>query len=144
MPLRQLTPDITAQLKDDGLIGASAAWQTGGVNLIHDLGSDTYTEMTVHLKLTAIEIASNDELYRLVIQGSSSATFADTFASLGELTFGANEVLLGDVDSVIGSYVLICHNDVGGTVYRYIRGFASVTGAVATGIDFQAWMTAIE
>jgi len=143
MPLPDLTPDITTQFKDAGLVAADAAWQTGGANFIHDLGSATFTPMAMHIKVSEIEIASNDELYRLVVQGSSSPTFASAFASLGELTLGANEVLLGDVDSVTGEYVIYFHNDVGGTLYQYIRGFTKFAGAVATGINHQAWMTAI-
>jgi hypothetical protein len=147
MPLPiQLNADINAQLKDAGLIAADAAWQVGAANKIFDTspgGVATFTTFAVSVKVTAIEIASNDELYRLLIQGSTSATFADTFTNLAELTLGANEVLAGDVDSVIGEYLILGHNDVGGTVYRYLRGFTDVNGTIATGINFQAWMSGI-
>lgn len=142
MPLPDFTADITAQLKDAGLIAADAAWQVGGAAKVHDLGSATYTPLAIHCKVTAIEIASNDEIYRLIIQGSTSATFASTIANLAELTLGANEVLHGDVDSVIGDYVISCHNDVAGTIYRYVRGYTDVDGSIATGVNFSAWMTA--
>lgn len=144
MPLPSFTPDATtAHLKDAGLIAADAAWQVSASSRIHDLGSATFTPFSVHVQVTAIEIASNDELYRLIVQGSTSSTFADTFANLCELTLGANEVLHGDVDSVTGEYVMFGHNDVGGTIYRYIRGYSDVNGTFATGINFQAWLTGI-
>jgi len=138
----QITPDINFQLKDAGLIAATAAWQVGGSNQIIDLGPGVaWTPFVVSIKLTAIEIASNDELYRLYIQGSTSSTFASTIVQLACIEFGANEVLVGgvDVDSTVGEYLLYGHNDVDGTVYRYLRGYSVISGTIATGANWSAW-----
>ena len=145
MPRAEITPDINTQLKDAGLIAASAAWQVGGSDqIVSPWGTTaTYGLFRVWINVSAVEIASNDELYRLQIQGSTSATFADTIVTLASLELGANEVLVAgvDVDSVIGDYVIYGSNDVGGTLYPYIRGFTTITGTIATGINHQAWLT---
>jgi hypothetical protein len=134
------TPDANLEMKDAGLIAADAAWQVSAANKIIDLGAAVYTPFDVHVEVTAIEVGSNDELYELAIQVSSSATFASTIHTVALLPLGANEVLLGDVDSVIGHYVIRCHNDIAGTAFRYVRGYTDVTGTIATGINFFAWM----
>lgn len=141
MPLPDFTPDINGRLKDAGLVAADAAWQVSAANKILDLKAAVFTPFAVQIKVSAIEIASNDELYRLIIQGSTSATFASTFVNLAELTLGANEVLHGDVDSVTGEHLILGHNDVGGTIYRYLRGYSDVNGTIATGINFEAWLS---
>ena len=146
----QLTPDINFQLKDSGVIAATAAWQVSASNQIVDLNvgapaatTGTFAKLKANIEVSAVEIASNDELYRLQIQGSTSATFASTIVTLASLELGANEVLVAgvDVDSVVGQYVLYFTNDVAGTVYRYIRGVSTISGTIATGINHQAWVT---
>lgn len=146
MPLRSQTPDINIQLKDTGQIAASAAWQVSASNQIVAPWGTTacFGEFMVEINVSAIEIASNDELYRLQIQGSTSTTFASTIVTLASLELGANEVLVAgvDVDSVIGNYRLFGSNDVAGTIYPYIRGYTTISGTIATGINHQAWLTA--
>ncbi len=131
------------QLKDAGLIAADAAWQVGGSNKIYDLQAATFGRFKLVVNVTAIEIASNDEIYRLWVQGSSSSTFASTIHNLACLELGAQEVLSGgaDVDSTTGFKVLYFHNEpVPDTPLRYIRGYTDVTGTIATGINFEAWL----
>jgi hypothetical protein len=141
MPV-DFTPDINGQLKDTGLIAASANWQVSSSDKIFDTGpGPAWSPFAVQVKVSAIEIASNDELYRLIIQGSTSATFASTIVNLAELTLGANEVLDGDVDSATGEYLILGHNDVDDTRYRYLRGRTVISGTIATGINFQAWLS---
>lgn len=147
MPLSEVTPDINTQLKDTGLIAASAAWQvSAAAQVVSPWGTTACFGMfRVRINVSAIEIASNDELYRLQIQGSTSSTFASTIVTLASLELGANEVLVGgvDVDSVIGNYVMYGTNDVAGTIYPYIRGYTTISGTIATGINHQAWLTAM-
>ena len=132
--------DSNLELKDAGLVAADAAWQVAAANLILDVG-DGLVEGDVVIDVSAIEIASNDEVYELVIQVSSKSDFADTFESVANLPLGAKEGLLGDVDSLIGRYILPFRNEVNGTVYRYLRGYTDVTGTIATGINFTAFAT---
>lgn len=143
--LPAFTPDINLRLKDSGLIDASAAAQVGGSAAILDLwpsGVATFQPLDIWINVTAIEIASNDELYTIRAQVSSSATFASVIHNVGALELGALEVNTGgsaDQDGTTGTYMLRVDNDVAGTVYRYMRLFTTVSGTVATGINYDAW-----
>lgn len=144
MPVPSITPDINGKLNESGLVTSTAAWLVDGTAKVFDLGAAVYTPFDVLIKLLAVEIASNDELYRLFIQGSSSSTFASTIVQLGGIEFGANEVLVGsDQDTTTGDYLLRCHNEFDGTVYRYIRGYTVISGTIATGISHEAWISAV-
>ena len=90
-------------LKDAGLVAADAAAQVGGVDKIADLGAGL-VEGHLVVDVTAIEIASNQtEAYKISLQGSSKANFADTIEDLAILELGAQEVIGGDQDSVVGA-----------------------------------------
>ncbi len=45
------------------------------------------------------------------------------------------------MDSATGRYILRVHNDVQGTRYRYARVYTTVSGTVATGINYIAYLT---
>lgn len=146
MPLPDFTPDINGKLSDAGLVTSSAAWQVSSAAKVFDTGAAAFFPFSVLIKVLAIEIASNNELYRLIIQGSSSATFASTIVNLVELDVGANEVIVGgaDVDSTTGDYILYGHNNYDGTNYRYLRGYSVISGTIATGISLEAWLGALK
>jgi hypothetical protein len=57
------TFDYAMRMKDAGLVASSAAAQVGGVDKIIDLGDDSRLDARVILDFSAIEAASNDELY---------------------------------------------------------------------------------
>jgi hypothetical protein len=138
--LTDFTPDVNLQLKDAGLIAASAAAQVGGSNKILDLGAAHEADVEVHINVAAIEIASNDERYDIVLQGSNSATFASGIVPLAQIQLGALEVLDGDADSDSGLYRLLASTSRGGTSYRYLRLYTVVAGDIATGINSSAWL----
>ena len=129
--------DSTHELKDAGLVAADAAGTVSAVAVIVDLGAG---EVNGHLVIdvSAIEIADNDEVYKITLQGSSSATFASTIVDLAEVTLGANEVIGGDVDSTVGRYMVPFTTEKNGTVYRYVRVYCDVSGTIATGINSTA------
>lgn len=114
--------DTTAAITADALgsVGGSAA---AG---IIDIG-DVPVAFDVVIPISAMDVASNDEEYRIQILGSDSASFASGIALLGELRIGALEALVGgtggvDTDSVTGNYILTCRNYLGdGATYRYVR-----------------------
>lgn len=130
--------DHNLRLKDAGLIAADAAWQVGGSDKILDLG-DHRMDATVIIDVTAIEVASGDEIYRLKLQFSDSATFATGVIGGPQLHLGDSSTLIGEsADSVVGRYELPFTNEINGTTYRYMRGYTDVTGTIATGINFVA------
>ena len=140
------TADVNSQLKDAGLVASSAAAQVSSVNKIYDLspsGASTFSPFDIWINVSAIEIASNDEIYTIHAQVSSSATFASAIYNACQLELGALEVKTGgaDADSTTGMYLLRGHNDVDGTAYRYLRLYTTVAGTIATGINYEAWMS---
>ncbi len=144
--------DANLQLKDAGLVAASAAATVSASAQILDLvgsgltlGQDTAPAFSadVLIDVSAIEIASNDENYRIVLEGSDSATFASGIEELVSISLGALETLSTDtdVDSDVGRYVMSWNgNGRNGRKYRYVRLYTVVAGTIATGINYAAWL----
>ena len=140
------TYDDLLEMKSTGLIAADAAWQVGGADKILDVGTGRFEGKCV-VDVSAIEIATGDERYNIIIQGSSSATFASDIVILAMLpvgdgstigtAFGSSGV---DVDDTAGRYVIPFCNERNNVYYRYVRGFTDVTGTIATGINFTAFV----
>jgi hypothetical protein len=124
-------------LKDAGLVASDAAGTVGGAAAIADLGAGL-VEGHLVVDVTAIEIASGDEKYKISLQGSSKASFADTFEDLAILELGAAAVIGGDIASTVGRYVIPFRTERNGTTYRYVRAYCDVSGTIATGINFSA------
>jgi hypothetical protein len=121
---------------------ASVVACSGTINAtaeIIDVGAGLIEGVAV-IDVTTIEIASDDELYSICIQGSNSSTFASTIVDLATLELGAYQVLnYSDVDSTIGRYNLPVRNELNGTKYRYLRLICDVAGTIdTTGITFSA------
>lgn len=134
--------DTQLVLKDAGLVAASAAATVGGEAAVLDLGSGL-VEGKFYIDVSAIEVADDDELYAVAIQGSDTADFSTgspVIEELAVLNLGAAEVVGGNQDSETGRYVLPFRNEKGGTVFRYVRAYTTVSGTVATGINFTAWI----
>lgn len=130
--------DAELVLKDAGLIAASAAATVGGDAMIFDAGDARLDAMLV-INMTAIEIASNTEVYRIILQGSNSPTFASGIQNLAGMEFGATEVRAGGAgDSEVGQYEMPFCNEQDDTRYRYLRLYTQVGGDVATGINYAA------
>lgn len=132
--------DANLELKDAGLVAADAAGSVDSVDRIVEVGTGLFQGVAV-IDVTAIEIASNDEVYKISIQGSSSATFASDIVDLAEISLGALEVIGGDVDSTTGRYELPFTNRKNNTYYRYIRCYTDVGGDIATGANFGVFVS---
>lgn len=133
--------DTALQLKDAGLIAADDICQVGGADAILDVGGMAKGEL--YLDVSAIEIASNDELYEITLEGSNASDFSSGVVELSVTRMGAVEALDNvSADSVVGQTVVPFSTERQGTVYRYVRLAVNVAGTVATGINFTAWITA--
>ena len=146
--------DAATELKDAGLIAASAAAQVGGSDQILDLAADDGVDPagnppggsvgsringTVVIDIAEIEIATGDEIYDIVAQVSDSATFASGIVNVGGLNIGDSSVSDGGAaDGVVGHYEFGITNEQNGRAYRYLRLFTVVAGTIATGIDYTA------
>jgi len=139
---KDFTPDMNTEMKDAGLVASSAAAEVDSAAKILDLGAAKRIDGRLIVDVSAIEIASNDEVYDIVVQGSNSATFASGIENLGALNLGATEVRDGGAqDSVTGRYELHFTNDTpGGGIFRYLRVYTVVAGSIATGINYTAWL----
>lgn len=133
------TFDYNLYLKDAGLLAASAACQVGGSDKILDLGTGRI-EGEVVIDVSACEVDTGDELYQIGVQISSSATFASDIYEVGTLKLGDAAVLPGDVDMTTGRFILPFVNEMGdGLVKRYLRLYVTISGTIATGINFKAY-----
>lgn len=137
-PRHSAIQDALMEFKDAGLIAASAAAQVDGGNKIVNVGV-AYFKAKMLVDVTAIEIASNDEHYRILVQGSTSASFASGIETLGALDLGATEVRDGGAqDSTTGRYEIPFNNTQNGVCYPYLRVYTFVGGSIATGINYIA------
>jgi hypothetical protein len=132
--LRSYTYDADLSLKAAGLIAADTA------HTIVAVGDAVFKGVAV-IDVSAIEIASNDERYIIHVQGSTSATFASDVQNLVAVELGATEVRSGGaIDSLTGRYEVPFINEQDGICYPYIRLYTDVSGTIATGINFSAFI----
>lgn len=132
--------DAEMLLKDAGLVAADAAGQVDGANKVIDVGAARLDGVVI-VDVSAIEIADNNELYHVILQGSNDATFATGVENLAQISFGATEVRPGGAqDSTVGRYEMPFTNEQDDTTYRYLRIYIDVAGTIATGINFTAWI----
>lgn len=125
-------------LKDAGLVAADAAATVASAAKIVDFGAARVSGVVV-VYVSAIEIASNDEAYRIIVQGSNTSDFSGAKENLAELTLGATEVRPGGAqDSTVGRYEIPFSNVQVDTVYQYVRLYTDVAGTIATGINYTA------
>ncbi len=136
---KDVTFDALLQLKDAGLVAASAAATVGGQARIVDLGK-AYLEGRVIIDVSAIEVASGDEGYRIRMQISDSSTFASGVFTAAVLPLGDSTTTGASADSTTGRYTLGFSNEMGGVQYRYARLYTEVVGTVATGINYTAFI----
>lgn len=137
---KDATFDYNLRMKDAGLVAASAAATVGGsaATAIKDMGLARFDGRVI-VDITACEVASGDEKYVIIVQGSSSATFATDVWNLGALIVGDSSVSLETVDTAATRHQeLAFTNEVNGTCFRYVRLYTQVVGAIATGINYTA------
>ena len=132
------TLDIDHLLKDDGVIGASAVVAT-----TVDLGSAYYSGSVV-IDVTALEVATGNEMYDIVLQGTNVAAFGtDTdIWDVAQIAIGAATPKRTDANSVdtVGRYIMGFTNRLVDTYLQYFRLYTIVEGTVATGIDYSAYI----
>ncbi len=135
--------DSTMIMKDAGLVAASAAGTVATAAKIVNVGSGLVEGLLV-VDVSAIEVNA-DELYSIALQGSDVSDFdtgSEVIVELACLNLGANEVISGNADSAVGRYQIPFRNEFQGTIYPYLRVYTTVSGTVATGINFKAHIQA--
>ncbi len=128
------TYDDALNLKDAGLVAATAAEST-----VIDLG-DGYVEGYLVIDVTALEVASTDEVYTISLEGSNVAALASGSVQLAQAPVMGNSPAPADADTAVGRFVVPVTNEQNGTIYRYVRLHTTVAGAIATGINYTCFL----
>lgn len=126
------TYDAATALKAAGLVAVS----TDGTIL--DLGEGLFDGFLV-LDVSAVEVASGDEIYTVSVEGSSVAAMTSQSVCLAKKVLG-NLVVPMDGPTGVGRFVVPFRNEENGILKRYIRLSTLVAGTVATGINFSAFL----
>lgn len=134
--------DTLLQLKDAGLVAASAAAQVSSSNKILDLGTGRVVGSVI-IDATAVEVDTDNELYTIIAEFSSSATFASGIIPGSQIYLGSAGGIPGGGDTIKGAgrYILPFTNVINDTQYRYMRLYTLVAGTIATGVNYTAFAT---
>lgn len=123
---KTVTYDANLVLKDAGLVAASAAATVSSAAKIIDLGAGV-VEADVVIDVSACEVASRDESYRIGIQISDTSDFSDDIYEIENLQLGAvNYDLITHINRLSG-YTLGYDTPVAGTVAA--AGYATITNS---------------
>ena len=129
----RFTYDDALEMKAAGLVAASADGS------ILDLGDGLFDGFLV-VDVSAVEIATGDEIYTVSVEGSSVAAMTSLSVCLAKKVFGNLVVPMDAALSAANRYVIPFRNEEGGVVQRYVRLSTLVAGTIATGINFSAFL----
>jgi len=139
----QGTFDADLEFKDAGLVAASAAATVDSAAAVIDVGTGLFKACMI-IDVTALDIDGNNEIYDIIVQGSTVAAFATagSIVELAALNLSAKEVKRSDSDKddAVGRFKIYFDNENNGTEYRYLRVYTVVAGdGVSTGINYSAY-----
>lgn len=140
MAKRYAPMDARTTFCEGKTLTASDVVSDGTNDIILDVGPGRQ-DFTFAVNVTSLDIASADEHYQFVLQGSNSSTFASGIENLAILDLGATASRLGGaIDSVAGRYLVEASNQAGATEYEYVRLNVLIAGTTPT-ITFDAWLS---
>lgn len=130
---RTVSYDADLVLKDTGLVAASAAATVSSAAKIIDLGEGG-VECDVVIDVSACEVASEDEGYRIAVQVSSDALFADDTYEIASVQLGACESDFFKYVNRITGYTLTIDAAVDGTAAPTAgtQAISNATGSLGT------------
>lgn len=147
MPNRVFTFDAALELargigpSAPAVVVGSGPAQVSGSNQILDLGAGGFDGMLI-VNVDAIDVSSGDERYQLVLQGSSSPTFASDIENLATLDLGATASrAIGARTSGVGERQAGIVNEQEDRLYRYVRLYNVVSGTTPS-ISYRARLAA--
>ena len=126
--------DTQLILKDAGAVTASGYGTVASVARTLSLGSGVVKGRLV-VDVSAIEVASADELYGIYLLGQDAD---GNETSLAVLELGAAAVVQGDVCSLVGRYEVPFFTSKRGTIYETLRVRHVISGSISTGINYTA------
>ena len=136
---RTFTYDNELLLKDAGLVDTDGVATVAAAAKVIDLGSGR-VDGTVVIDATAVEVATGDEKYQIELQGSNAADMSAGKVTLAATILGDAAAINADSDAGPGRYEMPFTNEQNGTIYRYVRLYTDVTGTIATGANFSAFI----
>lgn len=141
------TLDSAIQMKDAGLVASSAAATVGGSAKVHDIGAAGYQRFALVIDVSAVEAATGDENYTILVQGATASSFSTAY-TLARTSLGDSAQAGQPIDSLPGRYVVYGDNVINlagsqTSQVQYLRVYTVVAGTIATGINFQAWLVPI-
>lgn len=126
--------------------------QVGGADGILDLGGNQNVtpaqqariDAVLVIDVTAIDIASGDETYRLKVLACNDPAFASSVVQVGELCLGKGSALIPATqkDSVIGRYELLFCTEQANVKYEWVKFFIDVGGTTPS-ISLQAFVAVL-
>ena len=139
----QGTFDADLEFKDAGLVAASAAATVDSAAAVIDVGTGLFKGCMI-IDVTALDIDGDNEIYDIIVQGSTVAAFATagSIVELAALNLSAKEVKRSDSDKddAVGRYKIYFDNENNGTEYRYLRVYTVCAGGgISTGINYSAY-----
>ncbi len=133
--------DAQTELKDAGLVAASAAATVDSAAKILDLGASSFVKGAGVVVATAIDVDSSNEKYEIEWQLAPDSDYgtAGNIRCAAVLKLGDSSVNGSGADNAAGRYVLFVSNEFGGTLYRYARLYTRIAGTIASGINYSAF-----
>ena len=134
------TFDSELELKDAGLIAASAACQVGAVDRILDLGLG-YFEGRLVFDWTALEVDTGNEKHKAGCPPGNRTPVATATGGPTVRTLGDASVNGSSADTASSGRIVqpVC-NEFAGTLYSYGRLYLRIAGTIATGINCSAFL----
>ena len=143
------TLDSAIQLKDAGLVAASAAATVSSAAAYADFGAaNAYARFAIVIDWTACEVDSGNEVYTIQVEGSTATSFSTKYR-LATRQFGDSSVNAQPVDTTSSGRAVIFADNVACTsasdpgseiACQYVRIYCTVGGTVATGFNYTAWL----
>lgn len=150
---QNFTLDTATQLKDAGLVAATAAGTVGGSAAFVNFGAaNAYARFAVVVDWTACEVASGDENYQLCLEGATADTFGTAYR-LATRGLGDSTVNGQPVDTPPSGRVVIFADNVAMTsatdgnsviACQFVRIRVVISGTVATGLNYTAWLVPLQ
>lgn len=141
MGQRSYNLDIELLLADGAApVTADGVSQVASANVSKKLGKGRFEGVLV-IDVTAIDLASADEVYHLCLQGALDTD--QTFTSketIAQLSLGATAVRPGGaINSVVGRYEIPFTTEQHDVTYDWVRLYVDVAGTTPS-ITFKAWI----
>lgn len=122
------------------LFDSASVTTTAAGSIVIDLG-DGYFDGFMVLDVTTLEVASTDEKYTVVLEGSNVAALASGSVVLAAAPMMGNSVAPADADTAVGRFAVPVTNEQNGTIYRYVRIHTTVAGTIdSTGITYSGFL----